>query len=107
MASTTRRVFLLQLAAAGPVLAATPAAPPAAGPAKLDEKDPQAAALGYIADTTKADGKKYPAHKNDQKCSACQLYGGKAGDAAGPCPIFAGKQVSANGWCISFVKKPA
>jgi hypothetical protein len=108
MGSTTRRVFLLQLAAAGPVLAATPAAPPAAaGPAKVDEKDPQAAALGYAADTTKVDAKKYAAHKNDQKCSGCQLYGGKAGDAAGPCPIFAGKQVSANGWCSSYVKKAA
>ncbi len=108
MYKTTRRLFLLQVVAVGPVLAATPAAtPPAASAAaaKLDEKDPQAAALGYVADTTKADIKKYPKHANDQKCSGCQLYQGKAGEAAGACPIFAGKLVAANGWCSTFVKK--
>jgi hypothetical protein len=44
--------------------------------AKLDEKDPQAVALGYVADTTKADTKKFPKHSNDQKCSNCQLFQG-------------------------------
>lgn len=104
MSRTTRRVFLLSLAAAGPVLAAAPAA---TGPAKLDEKDPQAVALGYVADTTKADGKKFANHRNDQKCGGCQLFQGKAGEAQGPCPIFAGRLVSANGWCSSWIKKAA
>ena len=104
MRSTTRRVFLLSLAAAGPVLAAAPA--PSA-PAKLDEKDPQAAALGYVADTTKADNKKFANHRNEQKCSNCQLFLGKAGEAQGACPIFAGRQVAANGWCLSWMKKAA
>ena len=39
------------------------------------------------------------------KCSNCQVYQGKAGDAAGGCPIFAGKSVTANGWCSAWVKK--
>jgi hypothetical protein len=85
------------------VLAATPA--PAV--VKVDEKDPQAAALGYAADTTKVDAKKYPKHANEQKCAGCQLYQGKAGDAAGGCPLFAGKLVAATGWCLSWTKKPA
>ena len=106
MSSTNRRVFLLSLAAAGPVLAATPAPAPS-GPAKLDEKDPQAAALGYVADTTKADGKKFANHRNDQKCGGCQLFLGKAGDTQGLCPIFAGRQVQTAGWCTSWIKKAA
>jgi hypothetical protein len=107
LTTTTRRIFLLQIAATGTAaLAATPV--PAAGPAGMvNEKDATAAALGYMADTTKVDPKKFPAHANAQKCSACALYQGKAGDAAGACPIFAGKQVAASGWCSSFVKKAA
>ena len=102
MTRQTRRIFLLQVAVAAPLLSA--AAARAQG-AKLDEKDPQAAALGYVADTAKADAKKYPKHTKEQKCSNCQLFLGKATDAAGGCPIFAGKQVAAGGWCASWVKK--
>ena len=75
--------------------------------AMVDEKDAQAAALGYAADTTKVDAKKFPKHANEQKCSNCQLFAGKAADKAGPCPLFAGKQVSAGGWCSAYVKKAA
>ena len=105
MGPTSRRLFLMQLAATGTAaMAATPV--PAPGPGlKVDEKDATAVALGYVADTTKADLKKYPKHANDQKCSGCALYQGKAGDAAGACPIFAGKQVTAGGWCSSWAKK--
>lgn len=103
--TTTRRIFLMQIAATGSVaLAATPV-PPAGPGAMVNEKDVTAAALGYVADTTKADAKKFPAHVAAQKCSVCALYQGKPGDAAGPCPIFAGKQVAASGWCSSWVKK--
>jgi hypothetical protein len=107
LTTTTRRIFLLQIAATGTAaLAATPVTP--AGPAGMvSEKDATAAALGYVADTTKADQKKFPAHAAAQKCSTCALYQGKASDAAGPCPIFAGKQVAASGWCSSWVKKAA
>jgi hypothetical protein len=105
LTSTTRRIFLFQIAATGTAaLAATPVPP--AGPAGMvNEKDATASALGYVADTTKADQKKFPAHAAAQKCGTCALFQGKAGDAAGACPIFAGKQVAAAGWCSSFVKK--
>ena len=73
--------------------------------AMVDAKDPQAAALGYSADTTKVDAKKFPKHAVTQKCSGCQLYTGKPADASGGCALFAGKQVAANGWCSAYVKK--
>ena len=75
--------------------------------AKVDEKDPQAVALGYVADSTKADKKKYPKHDNAQMCGNCQLFQGKATDAAGGCPLFAGKQVATKGWCSAWAKKAA
>jgi hypothetical protein len=101
MNHSNRRIFILQLAATGTALAATGAQ----AQAKVAESDPQAAALGYKEDTTKVDAKKYPKHDPSQKCSTCQLYQGKAGDATGPCPLFAGKVVAANGWCSAWAKK--
>ena len=104
MQTTNRRIFLIQVAASSSVVAASQAmAQPA--PARVDEKDPQAAALAYSSDTTKVDVKKFPKHTAEQRCSACQLYTGKPKEATGPCPIFGGKLVSANGWCSAYVKK--
>ncbi len=100
---TSRRIFMTQVAAGGTALIALQAQ--AQAPAKVDEKDAQAAALGYAADSTKVDAKKYPKHVKEQKCSGCQLYTGKAGEASGPCSIFAGKQVAAGGWCSVWSKK--
>ena len=104
MQAGTRRTFMMQVAGAGTALAASRAMAQATGP-KVDEKDPQAAALGYVADTTKADQKKFPKHTADQKCNSCQLFVGKATDAAGGCPLFAGKQVAGAGWCSAWAKK--
>ena len=69
----------------------------------VSETDSQAVALGYKADATKAEKRPNAA----ATCSSCNFYSGKAGDATGPCAIFQGKLVSANGWCTSWVKKPA
>jgi hypothetical protein len=98
---TTRRVFLISAAAGGVALATA-----ARAQANVDEKDPQAAALGYVADASRVDTKKYPKFAAGQACSSCVLYQGKAGDAAGLCPLFAGKQVAAKGWCSAWAKKP-
>ena len=103
--ATTRRVFFMQAAAGASVLATTAAV--AQAPAMVNEKDAAAVGLGYAADTTKVDAKKYPKHTKEQLCSNCQLYAGKAKEAAGPCPLFAGKQVAAKGWCSAWVKKAA
>ena len=104
MKATNRRVFMLQVAAgtsaaaAGQVLAQST-------PAKVDPKDPQALALGYVDDTAQADASKFPKHTSDQKCATCQVYSGKAGDKTGPCAVFGGKLVSSGGWCSAWVKK--
>jgi hypothetical protein len=90
--------------AAIPVVAAVTRAE-AAAPA-LDGNDPQAKALGYVADTTKVDAKANPTHKPEQKCANCVQFQGKAADAQAPCTIFAGKLVSGNGWCKVYAKKP-
>ncbi|MDP3521678.1 MAG: high-potential iron-sulfur protein [Hydrogenophaga sp.] len=107
MNHTTRRIFVQRLAATGTAgLGAVVGLPALAQAAPLvDEKSPQAAALGYAADTTKVDAKKYPKHTAEQKCVNCQLFAGKATDKAGNCPLFAGKQVTAAGWCSAYVKK--
>lgn len=94
-------------AAPAPVPAAsTPASAAAASslPA-LDEKDPQAVALGYVEDASRVDASKYKNYVAGSMCSGCMLYQGQSGDAAGPCGIFPGKQVAAKGWCTSWVKK--
>ncbi|MEY2893150.1 MAG: hypothetical protein RJA98_3058 [Pseudomonadota bacterium] len=99
---TTRRVFLMTVAATG-ALAGTVAQAQAAKP--LDEKDPQAVALGYVADATKADKKKFPKYAAGQACGNCALFQGKATDATGVCPLFAGKPVASKGWCSAYAKK--
>ena len=106
MINTNRRVFIIHTAAGASALVAGNAIAQAAAP-MVNEKDPAAAGLGYAADTTKVDAKKYPKHTKDQLCSNCQLYSGKPKEVAGPCPLFAGKQVTAKGWCSAWVKKAA
>ena len=102
---TTRRAFFQIIPLAGAaVLCARPAL--AAAAPQLDPKDPQAVALGYVADAAKADKAKYPKYAAGQACGNCQLFQGKAGDANGPCPLFGGKQVGAKAWCSAYVKKP-
>ncbi len=101
MSQSTRRTFLMQVAVAGTALAASQAQ----AQAKLDEKDPQAVALGYVADTKKVDTKKFPKHTNDQRCNNCALYQGKATDAYAGCPLFGTKQVAGPGWCSAWAKK--
>lgn len=98
---SNRREFIVQLGLASAALTASQAR---AQGAMVAEGDAQAVALGYKADATKADKKKFPKYATDQKCSNCALYQGKTGDA-GPCPLFAGKQVSAKGWCSAWAKK--
>ena len=104
MTTSNRRVFMLQVAAGGSALALAKVTH-AQGAPMVNEKDGQAVALGYAADSTKVDAKKFPKHAATQMCSNCALYSGKAGDAAGPCGIFPGKQVAAKGWCSAYAKK--
>lgn len=77
----------------------------ARGAPLVSESDPQDVALGYAADSSKVDAKKYPRHAAGQNCAGCQLYTGRAGDASRPCGIFPGEAVSAKGWCSAWLKK--
>lgn len=95
---TNRRVVLMTLAACGVALTAH-------AQALVDEKDAQAAALGYVADAKLVDVKKHPKFTAGQNCANCVLYQGKATDKAGGCPLFAGKQVAGPGWCSAWAKK--
>jgi hypothetical protein len=70
----------------------------------VDEKDPQAVALGYVNDATRVDKAKYANYQDGQACSNCSLYQG-AGAEQGPCPLFPGKNVAAKAWCSAYVKK--
>lgn len=103
MKSSSRRVFMMQIAAGSSLLVAASAQ--AQGAPMVNEKDAQAVSLGYAADTTKVDAKKYAKHAATQMCSNCALYTGKAGEASGPCGIFPGKQVASKGWCSAYAKK--
>ena len=99
---SNRREFIVQLSLGGSVLAAGTAF---AQGAMVAETDPQAAALGYKADASKADKAKFPKYAAGQQCNNCALYQGKAADASAPCSIFAGKQVAGKGWCSAYTKK--
>ena len=82
---TSRRQFIQIVPVAGAALLAARAAQAQGAP--VGDKDPQAVALGYVADATKADKVKYKTY------------------AAGACPLFAGKTVAAKGWCSAYAKK--
>jgi High potential iron-sulfur protein len=73
---------------------------------QVSADDPQAKALGYLADATKVDAKVRTTYKTGQDCASCLQLQGKAGDAYRPCNLFPGKVVSAKGWCMAWVQKP-
>jgi len=104
MSNTNRRTFMMQVVVGGSALAT---ASQVMAADMVAESDATAVSLGYKADSTKVDAKKYPAHKPAQVCGNCALYQGKPTDAAGGCPLFAGKQVASKGWCSAHAPKPA
>ena len=100
---TTRRQFVISFPVAAVAVAASHTA--AAQAVKLEETDPQAAALGYRHDASKVDLKKYPTFAAGRNCANCQLFQGKTKEVWGPCGAFGGKLVNANGWCVAWAKK--
>jgi High potential iron-sulfur protein len=99
---TSRRGFIRIFPAAGAALLGTRAMAQAP---MLDEKDPLAVSLGYVADAARVDKAKFPKFAAGQTCANCALFQAPAGAAAGNCPLFAGKQVAAKGWCSAWAKK--
>ncbi len=83
----------------------------AANEPMVGEKDPQAVGLGYHADASKVDVKKFPKRAGEegkkQFCSGCMFYQGGTDPLktkSAPCQLFPGKQVAAKGWCNSWAK---
>ncbi len=99
---SNRREFFVQITSIASVLAAGSAL--AANP-MVDEKDAQAAALGYKAVGSKVDKAKFPKYAAGQTCGNCALFQGKAADAQGGCSLFPGKAVAGKGWCSAYAKK--
>jgi hypothetical protein len=62
----------------------------------LTSANPQAAALKYVTDASKATGA-----KPGSNCANCQLFT----PANSGCTIFAGFSVAKAGWCSAWVKK--
>jgi len=93
----------------------SPAAAQALPTKPLDPMSPQAAALGYVSDATKADTTKFPKRKeaggDKQFCNNCLFYqqGGLKAEGAegehGKCVIFQDGLVNAHGWCNSWSPK--
>jgi hypothetical protein len=95
----SRRRFLITAAVAAtalPLLGRSAAAQAAPLP-KLPASNPQAKALGYVEDNSKAGA----AHKPGSACANCQFFT----PATGACALFAGFSVSPKGWCSAWAKK--
>jgi High potential iron-sulfur protein len=101
----SRRTVLVSSAAS--CLAAVSAASFGQSAPALAESDPQAQALGYVADATRADKARFPKYAAGQHCGGCQLFQGQPTAATAPCALFAGKQVPGAGWCSAFVARAA
>ena len=99
----SKRSLLAFVPATGIVLLAGRAA--FAQPARVDEKDANAVALGYQHNAAAVDTKKYGQYVKGSICASCALYAGKPSDPWAPCGAFGGKQVNAKGWCVAHVKK--
>ncbi len=70
-----------------------------AEPVRLDEKDPAAVALAYVANAAGIDAKKHPEFVAGSTCENCLQLQGSACDNYRPCSLFPGKLVSVSGWC--------
>ncbi len=99
----SRRSLLAFAPAAGVVLLGGKTA--SAQPARVNEKDANAVALGYKHDAALVDTKKYRQYVKGNICANCALYAGKPADPWAPCGALGGKQVNAKGWCVAYVKK--
>ena len=100
---TTRRQFVLTVLPAALALGAARAA--SAQPAKLEESDPTAVALGYKMDATKVDAKKFTTYAPGTPAPTASSTAARPAKRSGPCAAFGGKLVAAKGWCSAWVKK--
>jgi hypothetical protein len=109
MSHLDRRVFVIH-AAAGAAAVSLPAlslaAEPVASDVPVKETDAYPKSMGFRLKTADVDKAKFPRHDVSQKCSECQLFSGKPGEALGPCSFFK-RPVPPDGWCRNFKPKKA
>ena len=91
-----RRRLLKQIVLAASVSALAMTEARAAEAPLIAEDDPEAKAVKYVDDTSKAK------EGMGNRCDTCSLYQGKDGATQGGCQIFKGKLVKAAGWCASW-----
>ncbi len=106
MSKIARRQFLqLSAVAAAGVLVVPGREAQAADLPHLSEDDPMAKAMKYTHDASTVD----PSTRNnpapDQHCANCALVQGEDGAEWRPCQIFPGKAVNAAGWCSVWAPK--
>lgn len=116
---SSRRSLLKKVAASAiafPILSSSPRPLFAQGPTgAVDEKGPQAQALGYYHDVAKVDVAKWPRKGQPESananCANCQLLLNRGQKVAGMdgewglCALFQDGLVNVNGWCNSWVQK--
>ena len=68
----------------------------------LVETEPQAIALGYVADANKVDRGIQPKFNPGQFCKSCNFFKIGPEGSTGTCKLFSGKRVSAIGWCSGY-----
>ena len=101
MHTSPRRVFLLQAIAGGTALSVPDLARAQAATEAVKETDAYPKSMGFRLNTANVDQAKFPRHELSQKCSECQLFSGKAGEATGTCSFFK-RIVPVDGWCRNF-----
>ncbi len=101
--ATRRRFVLNTVSSAAVLMAATPLG--AAEPARLEETDPIAVALGYKNVAALVDVQRFPTYVDGHDCKGCKLFQAAGGEQWAPCGVVPGKLVNAGGWCAAWVKR--
>ena len=102
---TSRRNFVLAVLPAAALTAAAARPASAQQPARLQETDAAAVALGYRHDATKVDKARFPTYAASRVCANCSLYAAKGNEEWAPCAAVGNRLVNAKGWCAAWVKK--
>lgn len=106
MSKIARRRFIqLSAAAAAGVLVQPARKARAEELPQLAEDDPMALAMKYTHDASTVDAAARANPAPDQTCANCALIQGPDGETWRPCQIFPGKAVNAAGWCSVWAPK--
>ena len=77
---------------------ATTTTPAPAGPL-VSETEPQAVAVGYVEQASRADRLRFPAYRPGQHCGNCQRFEGASNAPKAPCALLGHREVQGPGWC--------